>query len=76
MKQVREIYWFLNSFIILVNPGVCPPKRLVCPPTRLHGGPVVCYSDGGCAYGEKCCEDICLGQKVCKPAIIKWVDNT
>nr|QOL09944.1 type Ia crustin cruIa-3 [Penaeus vannamei] len=48
------------------NSGWCPTVRPSC--LRNSGVIPYCRYDTHCEKHEKCCEDACLGQKVCKPA--------
>lgn len=50
---------------VTVKPGLCPVVRPVCP--KLYGPPVRCTRDTTCAGDDKCCFDVCLQEKVCKP---------
>lgn len=47
------------------KPGFCPAVRLECP--RVTVPPQVCVNDIDCPFDNKCCFDICLCQRVCKP---------
>lgn len=46
----------------------CPPVRSICPRVWSADPPKLCHFDKTCEYWEKCCYDICLDKKVCKPA--------
>ncbi|XP_015112698.1 uncharacterized protein LOC107038232 [Diachasma alloeum] len=46
----------------------CPPARSVCPRSWNFDPPKLCDSDKACGPWEKCCYDICLDHKACKPA--------
>ncbi|XP_037081493.1 uncharacterized protein LOC119102235 [Pollicipes pollicipes] len=49
--------------------GTCPPVRPFCPRRSLQSvGPRPCRSDFQCGRADKCCYDVCLKQRVCKPA--------
>ena len=49
---------------------MCPKVRDACPRSYdwWYGPPVYCHNDDECISSEKCCYDICLDYKTCKPA--------
>ncbi|XP_053650187.1 uncharacterized protein [Cherax quadricarinatus] len=51
------------------NPGVCPPVRSVCPFSKFPSPPR-CQKDYECGKINKCCQDVCLRYKTCKPPIL------
>lgn len=47
----------------------CPPLRAGCPRNfDLSLSPEFCDNDYYCGVAEKCCYDVCIERKVCKPA--------
>ncbi|KAK4314663.1 hypothetical protein Pmani_014047 [Petrolisthes manimaculis] len=51
------------------NPGNCPRPRIACPHHRIQAlQPRFCNFDPECYGNEKCCYDVCLPNKVCKPS--------
>ena len=50
----------------------CPSVRPVCPRKYdwWYDPPFHCDSDDDCGSSTKCCFDICLDHKTCKPAVI------
>ncbi|XP_076051489.1 antileukoproteinase-like [Oratosquilla oratoria] len=51
-----------------IRPGKCPTVRLECPDYRIVSPPNECYNDSDCSEDLKCCSDVCLNHKTCKPA--------
>ncbi|XP_051166062.1 uncharacterized protein LOC127284590 [Leptopilina boulardi] len=49
----------------------CPPVRHACPRSNdwWYDAPISCYNDDECISSAKCCFDICLNHKTCKPAV-------
>lgn len=48
----------------------CPPVRYSCPRSNdWYDAPIPCYTDDECFSSAKCCFDICLNHKTCKPAV-------
>ena len=55
----------------MVIKKTCPPIRTVCPRSHeWNEPPQLCEHDSDCPgwSWEKCCYDVCLEHKVCKPA--------
>lgn len=47
----------------------CPPTRDNCPRSFYWSdSPEICGQDGHCGSDEKCCYDICIEEKICKPS--------
>ncbi|CAG5093723.1 Protein of unknown function [Cotesia congregata] len=47
----------------------CPPLRHYCPRSFFWSDPPeLCEHDNNCDTNSKCCYDICLEDKVCKPS--------
>ena len=57
---------------IKVPENNCPPIRDSCPKTYdWYDKPQNCEKDEDCnTFRDKCCFDVCLDQKVCKPGSI------
>ncbi|XP_043466121.1 uncharacterized protein LOC122500992 [Leptopilina heterotoma] len=49
----------------------CPPVRHACPRSNdwWYDAPIPCYNDDECISSAKCCFDICLNHKTCKPTV-------
>lgn len=47
----------------------CPPLRSTCSRSLdWYGPPNLCNSDEDCGSWDKCCYDVCLEHKTCKPS--------
>ncbi|KAJ8679252.1 hypothetical protein QAD02_015039 [Eretmocerus hayati] len=56
--------------------GGCPKIRPSCPRgSSWLKPPASCGEDGDCSSGEKCCFDVCLDHKTCKPAVSPDADR-
>lgn len=50
-----------------LKPGQCPPVRPTCPSVRSDLPPTPCTNDAYCPGTDKCCYDVCLEHRTCKP---------
>ena len=67
-RDGRRFYCCDDNPLGYEKPGYCPVKRPFCPYNKQHGMPELCTNDYDCGGTDKCCEDACIKDKVCKPA--------
>ena len=67
-RDGRRFYCCDDNPLGYEKPGYCPVKRPFCPHKRAYGKPELCTNDYDCGGTDKCCEDACITEKVCKPA--------